>query len=408
MKWISGSIFVLSVMLATIFPVKQDTEVTFYKNIAPVLLAKCAPCHHDGTHAPFALITYDQARRRAETIRWVVLNRSMPPYKATSDFGIMHPGETMTDDEAVLVQRWVQTGMKEGDPKDIPPQPVFENGWQLGRPDLIVEPEAKIAVKAEGPIYWRTFVISPGLGKKRGLIGFDIRPKSPRNVRQAVLALDIEGKGRREDSKSATPGFETTGSLEAVTDEYIGAWASSHRSWRTPAGVAKTITSKDRLLIQIQYAPDGNPSDGSFELALYFAKGAKYAELEHLELGTRELVIPVLKSPTHERTLTLDYDVRVISVIPEARLAATQVNLTAVLPSGSKKTILRAYPWVLAWVGAYTFENPPRLSKGTKLVAAIAYENDRHGERQGKTPIKYGPALTDELFWVRLQVAPAK
>nr|MBA3726752.1 hypothetical protein [Armatimonadota bacterium] len=255
--------------------------------------------------------------------------------------------------------------------------------------------------------YWRAFVIPSGI-KKRGLVGFDLRPKNPRNVRQSVLALDSEGKGRTEDSKSATPGFETTGSLEAVTDDYIGAWASSHRPWRTPDGVAKTITSKDRLLVQVQYAPDGNSSDGSFELALYFAKGAKYAELQHLVLGTRELVIPALKSPTLEQTLTLDHDVRVVSVAPEARLAATQVSLDAVLPGGSRKSILRVYPWDLAWVGAYSFKDPPLLPKGTKLVAAVAYENDRHGERQGKVPIKYGPALTDELFWVRFQVAPAK
>ena len=105
----------------------QTPKVTFTRDIAPLMYEACASCHREGGPAPFSLITYDQVRRRATQIADVTRSGFMPPWKAEPESGAFVGQRRLRAREIQRLQRWVEVGTPEGDPRDLPRRPT----WRL-------------------------------------------------------------------------------------------------------------------------------------------------------------------------------------------------------------------------------------------------------------------------------------
>src|SRR6202167_3412599 len=103
---------------------------TFNKDIAPILYANCSTCHRPGEVAPFPLLTYQDASKRAALIAGAVAGRFMPPWKAEPGFGDFAGERRLTDAQIALIKDWAKAGAPEGDPKLKPAPPQFADGWQ--------------------------------------------------------------------------------------------------------------------------------------------------------------------------------------------------------------------------------------------------------------------------------------
>ena len=143
-------------------------EVTFTKDIAPILQRSCQNCHRAAGGAPMALTTYQEVRRYATRIRdrTAIRDRmgAMPPFFVEPGIGIQrfkndHP---LSDVELAKIQAWVNNGVPEGDPADMPPPLDFpaDRGWVLGEPDLILR-SIDMTVPAVGPDRWGNIGLVP-------------------------------------------------------------------------------------------------------------------------------------------------------------------------------------------------------------------------------------------------------
>src|SRR5215510_15115449 len=124
---------------------------TFNKDIAPILYQHCATCHRPGEVAPFSLLTYQDAAKRASLIAAVTERRYMPPWKAESGYGVFADERRLTDAEIATIKEWAASGAPEGNPADKPPLPAFPDGWQIGKPDRIFNLSSKFVWAADGP-----------------------------------------------------------------------------------------------------------------------------------------------------------------------------------------------------------------------------------------------------------------
>ncbi len=140
----------------------SDVEVTFSRDIAPILQRSCQTCHRAGGVAPMPLQTYQQARRYARRIKEKTQIRdrmgAMPPWYVEKDIGIQNfkYDPSLSDQELTAIATWVDNGSPEGDPADLPPPLDFANAdevWVAGEPDLIVESE-EIFMAAGAPDWW--------------------------------------------------------------------------------------------------------------------------------------------------------------------------------------------------------------------------------------------------------------
>src|SRR5512140_2041901 len=142
------SIGVVLAIAAPALAADAPKPVTFTKDVAPIFQAKCQECHQPNSIAPMSLITYQEARPWARSIKERVATRQMPPWHIDKTVGVQKFKNDMSlsDEQVDTIVRWVDAGAPQGDPTDMrPPKPlVTDNEWKgvrdgFGPPDLVVK-----------------------------------------------------------------------------------------------------------------------------------------------------------------------------------------------------------------------------------------------------------------------------
>jgi mono/diheme cytochrome c family protein len=158
-------------------------DVTFSRDVVPILQRSCIHCHRDNGVAPMSLQSYDVARRYAGRIarRTAIRDRmgTMPPWYVEKDIGIQHfkDDTSLTDEELATIAAWVEAGAPEGDPADRPPPLEFDDSgvWRLGEPDLVVRSE-EFLVEGVAPDWWGDITPIPtGLTEDRYVASVEVR-----------------------------------------------------------------------------------------------------------------------------------------------------------------------------------------------------------------------------------------
>src|SRR4051794_1770066 len=124
---------------------------TYHREVVRILQKNCQDCHRPGQVAPFSLLSYEQAGKRAADIVNVTEARRMPPWPAsTEEGGPFRDARLMSESEIATLEAWVEAGSPEGDPGDAPPPREWKSDWTLGPPDLVLTPPESFALDAEG------------------------------------------------------------------------------------------------------------------------------------------------------------------------------------------------------------------------------------------------------------------
>src|SRR5690348_11281511 len=184
--------------------VSADTAaapVTFAKDIAPIFQEKCQECHRKGTAAPMSLVSYEETRPWAKSIRERVITRNMPPWHLDKTVGIQafQNDRSLSDSQIATIVRWVDSGSPMGDPKDMPTPKKFpeDEGWQLaklyGQPDLVLKSDS-YTMPAHGQDVWFKPLTQVPLTEARWVRAVEMRPGSTagRKIMHHVLARLIQ------------------------------------------------------------------------------------------------------------------------------------------------------------------------------------------------------------------------
>ena len=148
----------LSLLIVSGAFAQAQTDVTFTRDIAPILQRSCQHCHRPNSVAPMSLLTYEEVRPWVRAIKQRTALRNergaMPPWFIEKDIGIQHfkDDPSLSDEEVGLIGRWADGGAPRGNPADLPP-PRFtaadEDAWRIGTPDLVLR-SPEILVQATG------------------------------------------------------------------------------------------------------------------------------------------------------------------------------------------------------------------------------------------------------------------
>ncbi len=155
-------------------------QVTFTKDVLPILQQRCQECHRPGSIAPMSLLTYEEARPWARAMKARVVAREMPPWHLDRRVGIrkFKDDPSLTDREIAAIARWVDSGAPMGNPADAPPPRQFtaRDQWRIGEPDLIVTTTEPYIVAAEGPDTFPNFELDPQLTEDRYIKAVEVKP----------------------------------------------------------------------------------------------------------------------------------------------------------------------------------------------------------------------------------------
>jgi mono/diheme cytochrome c family protein len=387
--------------------VKTGNAPTFNRDIAPILYQNCTSCHRAGEVAPFALMTYDDAAKRAKQIAAITEARVMPPWKATPGYGEFLDERRLTEQQIATIKDWAMHGAPEGDAKDKPVPPSFTAGWMAGQPDQVIEMTQPYSVPAEGPDQFRCFVVPMNAAQDEYVKTVEFRPGNAKIVHHAILFMDSSGEARKKETVPGQgydcvggPGLDITGAL--------GGWAPGSLPATARPGIAATIKKGSDLVLQIHYHLDGKPEQDQSRLGLKFSSEPPTKGLTLFVLGNQKIDIPagddhyVIKASGE-----IPMDAEAIAVFPHAHYLAKDMKVDAHLPDGTVVPLIWIKDWDFNWQGAYRYSSPLKLPKGTKLEMQYTYDNSAANPHNPSNPpreVKFGEQTTNEMAFAFVSV----
>ena len=396
-------------MLAAVAPTlwANPPGVTFARDVAPIIYRHCAQCHHTGSVAPFPLITYEDVAKRAQLVATVTASRYMPPWLPSAPH--LQNERRLSEAEIATLRRWEASGAPQGDPAQAPHAPEFSSAWPMGPPDLEAEMRGPFPVPADGPDLYQCFVIPVPTAPERYVKAIDIRPGNARVVHHALLFQDITREARRRDTGEGYPCFGTPGFLPA---RGLGGWTPGKQPVAAPPGLAETLYPGADLVLQVHYHPTGKLESDRTRVALYFGPDKPRRHLVDVGLESKRIDIPPgVANYRVSDHFTFPVAVDVIGVIPHAHYICKDMRGYAVLPDGVRRVLIHIPDWNFKWQEQYRYSAPIRLPAGTRVEMQFTYDNSDANPRNPSHPPKrvlYGPATTDEMAGLHLEVVPAR
>jgi hypothetical protein len=381
---------------------------TFNTDIAPILYARCAECHRPGQVAPFPLLTYQDAAKRAGLIATVTAKGLMPPWKPEAEYGHFLDERRLTDQQIQWIQQWAENGAPEGDPQKKPSPPEFASGFRAGKPDAVFSIREAFPIPADGQDIVQCFVVPLGFDGDRYVKTVEFQPGNPRVVHHALFFLDRGGAARRLDAATPEPGYPCFGSPQFAPSGTLGGWAPGATPQPLADGMALPIRKGADLVIQIHYHPSGRPEIDQSSIGLTLTEHPQRG-LAHMVVGKRLMDL----SPGDAHYVVTDWaevpqDVEVVNIAPHAHLLCKEMKVDARLPDGTTKPLIWIKDWDFNWQGEYRYLEPVKLPKGTRIELQYVYDNSAANRRNPSSPprrVTFGEQTTDEMALLFLMVA---
>jgi Tfp pilus assembly protein PilF len=404
----------LALLLAAIGAVSAAVP-TFDKEIAPVLFQSCIACHRPGEAAPFSLLTYADARKRAKQIAAVTASRFMPPWLPAQGAGDFAGERRLSDAQIATIATWAAAGAPEGNAADLPPSPRFVEGWQLGAPDLVVTLERPYTLAASGSDVFRNFVLRPQIERTRFVRAIEVRPGNKKIVHHANVLIDRAGSSRLRDGQDGAPGFPGMDvRIESDTfdpESHFLFWKPGTSYSEEPPDMAWRLDPGNDLVLNMHLQPSGKPESLQPSIGLYFTERAptKFPMLVQLE-HDGALDIPAgEKSFVVTDSLKLPVDVDVLGVYPHAHYIGKDLQGIATLPDGTKRPLIHIPDWDINWQAVYRYREPVFLPRGTVVLMRYTYDNSDANPRNPSHParrVTNGDRSEDEMAHLWLQILP--
>jgi Flp pilus assembly protein TadD len=384
-----------------------ERPLTFNRDVAPIIFQNCTPCHRPGEAAPFALLGYDDVKQRAKQIVTTTEHRFMPPWKPDPEFRHFEGERWLDPDDIDTLREWVDSGAVEGDPRDRPDPPRFPDGWQLGKPDLVLTMREFFTIPAEGKDLFRNFVLPVPYNERKYVQAIEFRPGNGKVVHHARILLDETGDLRQRDLDDPGPGFEGMDAPGAHFPEghFLG-WAPGKMPRRED--VAWPLPARTDLIVQMHLKPTGRPETVKASIGLYFANKPPSIHPVLLRFGSKTIDIPAGDSGyVVTDSYTLPVPARALSIYPHAHYLAREMTVVAEMPDGGTERLLRISDWDFNWQDEYEYIEPVVLPKGARLVMRYVYDNSPDNPRNPSSPprrVLTGPGSNDEMGELLIQL----
>jgi len=360
----------------------SGVNVTFTKDVAPILYNRCVECHRAGEIAPMSLVSYQEVRPWAKSIRQRVADRSMPPWSADPHYGKFSNDPSLSQKEIETIVGWVDAGAPKGDDKDLPHTPKFVEGWTIGKPDVVLAMQEEHAIPADGTIPYLYFTIPTGFKEDKWIQAMEIRPGNRGVVHHVIAFAQEPGAIRR--GNAAGEAQQGRGQLGGITPNKTGVVFAP--------GTARLIKAGSNIVFQMHYTTNGEATKDRTSIGLVFAKEPPVRTVVTGNALNARFVIPAGEANHEVRSsTTFKDDVHISSFMPHMHFRGKDFTYTAVYPDGHSEILLSVPKYDFNWQLTYVLEKPVALPKGTRLDCVAHFDNS--------TKNKYNPDPTKEVRW---------
>jgi len=397
--------------------------VTFSKDVAPILQDKCQACHQPNSIAPMSLITYEETRPWARSIKNRVETRQMPPWHIDRSVGVQHFKNDMslTEQQISTIVRWVDAGAPQGNPKDMPPAKplVTDNEWQgvrdgYGPPDLVIKsPEYTMAANHQD-VWYRPMSDIPITEPKWARM-VEIRPttlKGRRILHHSIAYLVLNNDPEAVNTGTATGGGTDRSSQDDLVNRrpQLMEWAVGKGYDLFRPGTGKLIVPGEKISWDEHIHAVGEDITGGSEIGLWFyPKGQEPKHRSYLigftgirrQQGAPPLDIPPNSIAHTEGFTVLKENTLIENFQPHFHLRGKAMQVEAILPDGSTQIISYVDKFNFNWMTNYIYADDaaPAFPKGTIIHVSAYYDNTKANKNNPDPDqwVGYGDRTVDEM-----------
>ncbi|WP_109698457.1 calcium-binding protein [Chitinophaga deserti] len=365
-------------------------EVTFNKDIAPIIHRNCTPCHRQGEAAPFPLVTYDDVARRATFIREVVESGYMPPWKPDAAYRSFAHERKLTPEEISLISRWAQSKAPEG--KGSVKPPVFVSGTLYHRaPDLTLKTDKPFLVKGDNEERFIVFKIPFELADSMNVEALEFVSNNKKVVHHANFAIHPVEEGI--DIRGTAPYVDLSGEDRTQYDQYLpykksmtyyGGWIPGTTLESYPAGMGWVMPKRGVILLTVHFAPSGKNEESISGVNLFFTKKPIARKVKVISIGSggvgeRDIEPYFMIQADSVKTFTVKVatpgDQSLLYIWPHMHLLGKRFKAWATTPQGDTVRLVDIPDWDFKWQEIYRFKNLIKVPKGSVLTVEGTYDN---------------------------------
>ncbi len=410
-------------------------NITFSRDIAPIFFKNCAECHRPGEGAPFSALSYKDVRPWAKSIREKVANRTMPPWHADPHVGEFSNNRQLTQQEIDTIVSWVDRGAIEGDLNDLPPVPTYTDGWNIGKPDLIIQIPEEYTYKP-GVDEYQYFDVPTNFTEDKYVMMAEARPSNrkivhhiiafilpPGSANMAKMSTEQRYKAMEASLKNSPlyrdgyllrlkpeqpvvdDGCDPAGGGRGGGESLLTGYAPGRNADFFPAGVVRKIPAGSVIRFQLHYSNqtlknNSEEKDRSM-VGLVFAKEPPQKLMTTNSVGNLFFKIPA-GAENHRVTAcrTVKRDTMIYGLMPHMHLRGKSMEYKIVYPDGKSEVLIDVPRYDFAWQTNYVLREPKRVPKGSRIMVTAHFDNSTKNKfnPDPTKDVRYGEPTYDEMM----------
>ena len=406
-KWIIVSLIGLAICSCT-----PSTDLTFGKDIAPIIFENCTSCHRSGGAAPFSLTTFQQVNRKKNTILGVTQSGLMPPWPADRNYSHFLGERYLTEVDKQKIKDWIEGGAPEGDTSLLPDLPEYDTYSYIGKPDTTVWFDsilisgnsrdkffiATLPIELSEHKYVRAMEFLPNENNlvhhmNGRLLNYESDKKASITQGQRILNLEVEETAyvRQFNALRLTNEDGTRPpQINSAVNYLPGVQAQLY-----PEGIGGFTMNKKSILIadDIHYGPIPQDKWDHSRVNIFFSDAPPKRPINEVMLGTNgaskiipPLVIPPGKITKHASFLKIPEDISILTINPHMHLLGTSFKAYALTPAQDTIRLIQIPRWDFRWQYFYTFPKMLKIPAGSVIYVEAEYDNTAENQNNPYNP----------------------
>ena len=408
-------------------------EVSYNKDIAPIIQAKCASCHQPGEAAPFSLLTYEDVSKRASFIKKVVQNHYMPPWRADKEYVHFANERSLSENEILLITKWVDNKTPQGKSSDIKPLPnnVVAGTMYKRKPDLTLTATDSFHLSGDNIERFIVYKIPFNLKDSANVEAIEFVCNNKKLIHHANYAIHAV--------PDENININNTASFLNLTDDdrtkfdqyrpyqkimaYYGGWIPGTSYEYFPKEFGWIMPKRGVILLTVHYAPSATDETSVCGVNIFFKKEPVARKMKVVSFGSggigEQQIEPIFYIKANKiQTFKLEVtnpkeDQSLLYVWPHMHLLGKEYKAYITTPAGDTIKLVHISEWDFRWQEIYRFKHPLKVVKGSVIHLECTFDNTTDNPFNPNTPPKnvfsMGDMKTkDEMMTLMMGFLPYK
>jgi hypothetical protein len=372
------------IILAVLSPLAFAATPTYYADVEPVLMQHCQSCHRPGEIGPMPLLTYEQARPWAKSIKNAVALKKMPPWFADPGTGHFSNDRSLTPQEISTIAAWADGGAPAGDASAPRPARTFLDGWNIPQPDVVLSMREPFRVPARASLDYQYIVIPTGFTEDKWVTGVEVRPGDRRVVHHVQVFIREPGSRWMLPAKPYVP-YAPNPEGRTDVSRLVDASGSNTQTlviyspgippaeWKR--GQAKRIPAGSDLVMQVHYTSAPEDHSDLTRIGLVFADEKPKQNVLTLIAANVSFKIPAMAANYVVRaSQPIPNDGYLIRLFPHMHLRGKSMEYRLV--DGERSTtLLKVSNYDFAWQLTYDLAEPIPVKRGMRIDVIATFDN---------------------------------